>query len=85
MFKSEWLGKYENFEIKVVNTWFEGERLYVNNELQDKKFGFGSSNLRGHIINSKGERKNIKVSLGGSFRISCFVFVDDKQLSLLKK
>ena len=28
--KSIWTTNYENNEIKVENTWFNGERLYVN-------------------------------------------------------
>jgi len=78
--KSEWIVKYENTEIKVVNTWFNGEMLYVNNELQDERYGLFGSDLTGHIINEKGERKNIKVSIGGSLSINCNVFIDDKKM-----
>ena len=82
--KSEWIGKYENSEIKVVNTWFEGEKLFVNNGLQDERYGLFGSDLTGHVINEKGERKNIKVNLGGAFTISCRVFIDDKKMILKK-
>jgi len=85
MFKSEWIGKFENYEIKVINTWFEGESLWVNNELQDKRYGFFTSDLKGHVVDSKGDRKNIKVTLGGSFSIECFVFVDDKLVAMAKQ
>ncbi|MBL4747123.1 MAG: hypothetical protein JKY08_12290 [Flavobacteriaceae bacterium] len=80
--QSEWIGSYENTEIKVVNTWFDGEKLFVNNELQDEKFGLFGSDLTGHVINKNGERKNIKAHLGGSMSITCRVFVDDKILQL---
>lgn len=82
--KSEWIATYENFEIKVVNTWFNGEMLFVNNELQDKKFGLTGSNLTGHIINQKGERENIKVNLGGAFTLDCNLFIDDKNINVEK-
>ena len=82
--KSEWIGTYENSEIRINNTWFNGEMLFVNGELQDKRYGFAGSNLTGHLINKNGERKNIKVNLGGSFKINCIVFVDDKELSVEK-
>ena len=82
--KSEWTGKYENSEIKVVNTWFDGEKLFVNNELQDERFGLFGSDLTGHVINDKGERKNIKVNIGGALTISCRVFIDDKKMTLKK-
>ena len=79
--KSEWILKYEDSEIKVVNTWFSGEFLYVNNELQDERFGVFGSDLTGHVIGKNGERKNIKVNLGGAFKISCRVFIDDKKMT----
>jgi hypothetical protein len=82
--KSEWIGKYENSEIRINNTWFKGEMLFVNGELQDKKYGLTSSNLTGHVINEKGERKDIKVNLGGSFKINCTLFIDNKELTLEK-
>lgn len=37
--KSIWTANYENNEVKVENTWFNGERLYVNGNLQDEKVG----------------------------------------------
>lgn len=82
--KSEWIIKYENSEIRVVNTWFNGEMLYVNNKLQDEKFGLFGSDLTGHLINEKGERKNIKVNLGGAFGIECKVFIDDQKMKTKK-
>jgi hypothetical protein len=38
--KSEWIAKYEETEIKITNNWFNGEKLYVNNELQDEQLSF---------------------------------------------
>ncbi|MEN8139022.1 MAG: hypothetical protein ABFR62_11390 [Bacteroidota bacterium] len=83
--KSEWLVKYEDSEIKIVNTWFHGEMLFVNNMLQDKRYGLAGSNLSGHIINKEGKRENIKVNLGGSFKIDCNVFIDDNKVEVQKR
>ena len=32
--KSEWIAKYDENVIKVTNSWFSGEKLFINNELQ---------------------------------------------------
>jgi len=82
--RSEWIVKYENTEIKVVNTWFSGESLYVNNELQDKTTGIFGAHLTGHLIDSIGERKNIKAHLNASFTVDCIVFIDDKLMAIEK-
>ncbi len=78
--KSIWTTNYENNEIKIENTWFNGERLFVNGKLQDEKFGFFSSDLTGHIINSKNEKEIIKVNLGGFMKIECRLFINDNKI-----
>ncbi len=78
--ESEWTAQFEDSRIRVINTWFNGELLYVNDELQDHRFGVFGSNLSGHVIDRNGERKLIKVSLGGSFSVKCHLFVDDKKV-----
>lgn len=80
-----WIGKYENTEIEVENTWFSGERLFVNGKLQDKKYSLVSCDMTGHLITKQGERLNIKVNLSGSFTIQCTVFVDDEQIEMIKQ
>lgn len=82
--KSEWIANFENSEIRIVNTWLNGEKLFVNNEIQDERFGVFGSDLTGHVINEKGERKNIKVNLGGLLAVSCRVFIDDKMMTPTK-
>lgn len=78
--KSIWTTNYENNEIKIENTWFNGERLFVNGKLQDEKFGFFSSDLTGHIINTKNEKEIIKVNLGGFMKIECRLFINDNKI-----
>jgi hypothetical protein len=83
--KSIWTANYENNEIKVESTWFDGERLYVNGNLQDEKVGLFSTDLTGHLINQTNERENIKVNLSGSFKINCRLFINDCKIELKKE
>ena len=72
--KSTWTTNYKNNEIRVENTWFKGERLFVNDTLQDEKFGIFSSDLTGHIINTKNEKEsisNVDDSCGFIFNVYC--------------
>lgn len=83
--KSIWETNYQNNQIKIINTWFNGERLYVNDELQDRKRKFFSSDLKGHIRTSAGEKVEIKANLIANLAsINCILFVDDKEVKLTK-
>ncbi|MDN6309411.1 MAG: hypothetical protein ACTHY4_08255 [Flavobacteriaceae bacterium] len=42
------------------------------------------SDLTGHITTEKGERKNIKMNISGAFKVSCRVFIDDKNMTFEK-
>ncbi len=75
--KSIWKVNYQNNEIEVVNTWFNGEKLYVNKQLQDEKLSFFSSDLTGHLFNLEGQREEIKVNLGGWFTVGCRLFINN--------
>ncbi|MFV8354523.1 hypothetical protein ACNQGB_00985 [Flavobacterium sp. XS1P32] len=81
--KSEWIAKYEETEIKITNNWFSGEKLYVNNELQDEQLSFITpSNMTGNLINNKGEKLNIKTNISGFFSVSCRLFIDNRKVAL---
>ena len=82
---SIWLANYENNTIKVTNTWFSGEELYVNDILQDKKFGAISSDLTGHLFNSKNEKELIKANLFGWTTVKCTLFIDDKEIPVTQE
>ena len=70
----KWEVKYGENIIRVENGW-DGEKLFVNDELQDKQVGITNrSRLWGKL--STGEE--IKVSLGGFWGIHCLIFVDNK-------
>ena len=69
---------YEGHHIQVVNTWFYGEKLYIDGKLQDENLGIASrATLRGIIKDNDQITKNIKVSLGGILTIKCRIFVNN--------
>ncbi len=83
--KSTWTAIYENNKITIENTWFNGERLYVNDVLQDDATNIFSAVLTGHLINAKGEKESIKANLGGFLGIDCKLFVNDKLVAVTKE
>ena len=42
--RSEWIANYEGNEIKITNSWITGEKLFVNNVIQDDRLSFISCN-----------------------------------------
>jgi hypothetical protein len=80
--KTIWKAKYENNDIEIINTWFNGERLLVNGVLQDRQISLASANLRGHLFDSNGKRLHIKANLGGFSRVKCMLFIDDKAIEV---
>ena len=74
-----WKVDYKGHDIRVENSWADGESLYVNDVLQDQQLGFAvRSRLYGKVTFADGRIEMIKVSLGGWLTISCRVFIDDK-------
>jgi hypothetical protein len=82
--KSEWIGDYEGNQMKITNSWFTGEKLFVNSELQDDRLSFISisSNLSGSVSNKNGEKQEIKVNIGGCLKVSCRLFMDNKKVEV---
>lgn len=69
---------YESHDIQVINTWLDGEKLFINGKLQDENLGLAfRATLRGVLIGKDQSPKHIKVSLGGLFTIHCKIFVDN--------
>ena len=69
---------YEGHHIQVVNTWFDGEKLYIDGILQDENLGIAlRATLRGVLKENDKITKNIKVSLGGILKIKCKIFVNN--------
>lgn len=80
-----WEVDYKNHKVRVENTWFSGERLYVDNILQDKTVGSlsFSERLFGNIKFEDGSVETIKVSLGALLiSVNCRIFIDDKLVSV---
>lgn len=81
--KSEWTIKYDDNEIKVTNSWFGGEKLFVNNELQDEQLNFITpSKMTGSLVDKNGIKLNIKTNISGFFTVSCRLFIDHKKVEL---
>jgi hypothetical protein len=81
--KSEWMATYEGSEIKVTNGWFTGEKLFVNNQLQDEQLNFITpSQMTGKLTATNGAELNIKTNLSGFFSVNCRLFVDNKKVEL---
>ena len=69
---------YEGHHIQVVNTWFNGEKLYIDGKLQDENLGIAlRGTLEGVLKENNKITKDIKVSLGGIFTIKCKIFVNN--------
>ncbi len=69
---------YKGHQIRVENRWL-GERLLVDNEVQDERTGFAlRSRLWGSIRNGSGAAEWIKVELGGWMTTDCWIFVGDR-------
>lgn len=83
--KSIWTAEYEDNQIKIENTWFQGERLFVNDILQDETFGLVSTRLWGHLFDKNGEKFRIKANIGGFLRTTCNVFVDDRLIEIIQQ
>jgi hypothetical protein len=80
-----WTATYEKNEIRIENSWFLGEKLFVNNKLQDEKNSFFfPAVLTGHLVSNDGEKKPIKINLSGWFTIGCRLFVDDEKVEVIK-
>lgn len=81
--KSIWEANFENNVIRIENNWLSGERLFVNDQLQDLKQNLFTSELQGHLFTATKEKLNIKVRLlQNLLSIGCICFIDDKQIPL---
>lgn len=68
---------HNDHHIQVENSWFTGEKLYVDGQLQDENLGLGlRAVLNGELKSDEG-RKRIKVALGGFFKLNCRIFVEN--------
>ena len=82
--RSEWIAKYEETDIRITNSWITGEKLFVNNELQDEKLSYLSSSMSGFLVTIEGKRLNIKTNISGFFRVGCRLFINHKKVDLIQ-
>ncbi len=69
---------YKGHQIRVENGWF-GERLLVDNEVQDEQRGLAfRSRLWGWIRNGNEAAESIKVELYGWITTNCRISIHDK-------
>ena len=73
-----WEKQYNNHTIRIENYWNK-EILLVDGEVQDETYGFAS---RAKLIGKLPSGEDIKVNLGGNFRIGCILFIDNKRIDL---
>lgn len=82
--RSIWICNYEGNEVRIENSWFNGEQLYVNDQLQDAQVNVFGTVLTGSIMDKNNEKKSVKVSLGGFFTVGCRLFIDHVAVPLTK-
>ncbi|GGE94902.1 hypothetical protein SAMN05443634_101266 [Chishuiella changwenlii] len=84
--KSIWEATLEDNVIRIENNWFAGEKLFVNEKLQDFQVNYFSSPiLTGHLKNSEGNKLRIKANIIQEFfGLNCVLFIDDEQIPLKK-
>ncbi|MEK5108346.1 hypothetical protein MHI57_16815 [Cytobacillus sp. FSL K6-0129] len=61
--------------ILIENYWINGEKLYVNGELQDENLGLA---LRGDLKGKLEDSSEIKVTIGGFFTVNCKIFLENR-------
>jgi hypothetical protein len=76
---------YNGHHIQVENSWFTGEKLYVDGKLQDENLGLGIRAILNGVLKSNDDRKSIKVAIGGFFKINCRIFVENNLIYPKKK
>ncbi|MBD8033124.1 MULTISPECIES: hypothetical protein [Solibacillus] len=75
--KSTFEVMHDGHHIQVENSWFSGEKLYVDGQLQDENLGIGLRCKLYGELKSNVDKKIIKVALGGTFKIKCSIFVEN--------
>ncbi len=78
---------YEGNKILIKNDGPDGERLYINDELQDQNFEPYDGYLVGHIDDGTEDKGRIEVYLGGPQTSNCIIYADEKLIysSLMAK
>lgn len=81
----EWLAVYENHEIRVVNTWFSGAKLYIDGDCCDTNTGLVATStarpvLSGSIQLSDGQRHRVEVYVTSLLTTKAKICVNGRQI-----
>lgn len=81
----EWLAVYENHEIRVVNTWFSGTKLYIDGDCRDTNTGLVAMStarpvLSGSIQASDGQRHRVEVYITALLTTKAKICVNGRQV-----
>ena len=71
---------YQGSKILIINDGFEGERLFINGELQDQNFEPYDGYLKGTLKNEAGVEETIEVYLGGPQTSNCIIEASGQQI-----
>ena len=71
---------YQGSKILIINDGFEGERLFINGELQDQNFEPYDGYLKGTLMNEAGGEETIEVYLGGPQTSNCIIEANGQQI-----
>ncbi len=61
--KTEWLAEFDGHQIRVVNPWFSGAKLYIDGECRDTDHRFFSVNWSTPALSARLEQGNTKSAL----------------------
>jgi hypothetical protein len=80
---SAWIARFEGHEIRVVNTWFRGAKLYVDGVCvaEDRSiFALSARPVLEHkLTDAAGNERTIRVVVEAVITVKCAIFVDDVQ------
>lgn len=80
---SEWIANYDDNTIKITNNWFSGEKLFINDKLQDEQLNFITpSKMTGILTDKNGNKLHVKTNISGFLKVSCRLFVNHKKLEI---
>lgn len=85
--KKEWVAEFKGHQIRVVNTWLTGAKLYIDGECRDSSQGQQitvdkkSPLLSGRLQDSDGGDHRIEIFLIAWLTTKAKICVDGKQIA----
>lgn len=78
---TKWTTHYKGSEIKVINSWRNGQYLIVNNVVRSEEHDVISSYLTANIVNDE-DGELIEVNLWGFWKPRCTIFIDEVEVEI---